>query len=59
MTTKVNCPECGELKEKIKRLRPALRNLYEACMTADAQEELSEHVDGSLLDAARLALKDA
>mgnify|MGYP001271695147 CR=1 FL=1 len=42
---------------EIERLRAALENLLEACYLADAVEELSDYVDGSLLDAASDALK--
>lgn len=37
-------------------LAVAARKLLDACLLADAHEELSEHVDGSLLDALREAL---
>lgn len=37
-------------------LRSALKALTDACLKADAHEELSEWVDGSLLDAANAAL---
>ena len=45
------------LQAEIERLRAALENLLEACYLADAAEELSDYVDGSLLDAASDALK--
>lgn len=35
----------------------ALQDLYDACALADAHEELSGYVDGSLLDAAAAALR--
>jgi hypothetical protein len=38
------------------KLREALSKLLDACLLADAHEELSGYVDGSLLDAARAAL---
>jgi hypothetical protein len=40
-------------------LREAARNLLEACYAADAQGELAGEVDGSLLDAVRIALGGA
>ena len=40
-------------------LLAALRNLREACLAADANEELSSMVDGSLLDAAGAAIDRA
>ncbi len=40
----------------IQKLADALKTLMTACYKADAHEELSEFVDGSLLDAAGQAL---
>ena len=39
-----------------KALCEALENLFHACVIADSVEELSDQVDGGLLDAARKAL---
>jgi hypothetical protein len=44
-------------KQKYLKAFDALFNLHSACMKADAEEELSEYVDGSLLDAALKVLK--
>jgi hypothetical protein len=38
-------------------LREALEKLVEACLLAEEHEELSDYIDGSLIDAARAALK--
>jgi hypothetical protein len=38
-------------------LREALRKLVEACLLAEENEELSDYIDGSLIDEARAALK--
>jgi len=35
----------------------ALQDLFDGCVKADSREELSEYVDGSLLDAANAALR--
>src|SRR5690606_5846190 len=43
--------------EETAALRKALRELADACRKADAMEDLSECVDGSLLDAADAALE--
>lgn len=43
---------------KVERLVEALENLMNACYEADLHEELSEFVDGSLLDAAEIALAE-
>lgn len=42
---------------EVSALRNALADLTRACEFADAHEELSDHVDGSLLDAANAALE--
>lgn len=44
------------LMDEVERLRRAGQQLLEACYRADALEELPEHIDGSLLDAMRLAI---
>lgn len=41
----------------VERVAKALKNITKACQTAAAHEELSEFIDGSLLDEARLAIK--
>ena len=46
----------AELVERVKVLEEAGRALLEACYLADANEDLPEQVDGSLLDAMRDAL---
>lgn len=45
------------LRVDIIEVREALRALLEACYQADEMEELSEMVDGSLLDKAKEALE--
>lgn len=40
-------------------LQGALERLTRACEAADAREELAEEIDGSLLDAANKALREA
>jgi len=67
-TNKKICPCCGNLSgcdcyskqspqyRRVKVLEAALKPLYEACLYADANEDLPEAIDGSLLDAARSAL---
>lgn len=44
------------LVDDLNRKTEALRNLYEACMKAEAEEALPTEIHGSLLDAARVAL---
>lgn len=44
------------VEDEVAALRKALSNLTRACELADANEDLSELVDGSLLDAANAAL---
>ena len=39
------------------KLRAALERLVEACLLAEEHEELSDYIDGSLIDEARAALK--
>jgi hypothetical protein len=39
------------------KLLAALEKLVEACLLADQHEELSDYIDGSLIDEARAALK--
>jgi hypothetical protein len=51
--------ERNEAREKALRLIEASKNLLEACHQADAKEELPPEIDGSLIDAVRLALLDA
>jgi hypothetical protein len=46
----------AEQRPSIQPLIDASKNLLEACYQADAVEELSEKIDGSLLDAMRDAL---
>ena len=46
------------LRAKNEKLKEALSSMYEACMKADEQGELSEYVDGSILDRASEALKE-
>lgn len=50
--------ENGKLRAENERLREALSSLYEACMKADELGDLSECIDGSLLDAAQQALNE-
>ena len=50
--------ERDALRTENERLREALSSLYEACMKADEQGELSEYVDGSILDRASEALNE-
>ncbi len=45
-----------QIEEHDQKVREALRNLMDACIEADQREELSEFIDGSLIDAARAAL---
>jgi hypothetical protein len=45
-----------EREAKWRELLEAAKDLCEACLTADAAEELSEIVDGSFLDAIRDAI---
>lgn len=47
-----------EKDAEIERLRGALKEIYEACVKADVEGELSEYVSGAILDAAAKALKD-
>ena len=47
----------GKLYEDKVYMRAALRDIYEACMAADADGELDSRIDGDLLDAARQAIK--
>ena len=57
--TKIHCINCyNALRAENERLREALSSLYEACMKADEQGDLSEYVDGSILDRASDALKE-
>ena len=50
--------ERDALRAENERLREALSSLYEACMKADEQGELSEYVDGSILDRVGEALSE-
>ena len=45
------------MSEELLGLRAALKNLLDACYQADGAENLSEEIDGSLLDAAAEALE--
>lgn len=47
----------GKLYEDKVYMRAALRDIYEACMAADADGELDSRIDGGILDAARVALE--
>lgn len=54
------CCDCGAImpdREELPALRNALRQLLEACQLADAKEDLSLDIDGTLLDAASEALE--
>ena len=65
------CPRCvGVMRKEENGTNPeepdvtdalviALTQLRDACMRADAAEELSEHVDGSYLDRATAAIRKA
>ena len=46
-----------EMREELHALRKALFDLHAACVLADNRENLSEEIDGSLLDAAANALE--
>lgn len=50
--------DIDKLQAENERLKEALSSLYEACMKADEQGELSEYVDGSILDRVGEALKE-
>ena len=50
-------PTILEKDWQIERMRRALSDLYKACMNADIQGDLSEYIDGSLLDEANEALE--
>ena len=50
--------EYDALRAENERLKEALSSLYEACMKADEQGELSEYVDGSILDRVGEALNE-
>ena len=50
------CDELAAMKARGHRLAEAGQKLLEACYQADVDEELPEHIDGSLLDAMRLAI---
>ena len=52
MSHALSC-ETHPLVQRVKELEDALNNLYEACLSADIEGELSERVTGVLLDAAR------
>ena len=45
------------LEARVREMEAALSPILEACYLADVEGELSERIDGSLLDAARDALK--
>ena len=47
----------AELEAERMRLIVAFRNLYEACLAADIEGELSDRINGEILDAALQALK--
>jgi len=42
---------------QVAALQTALRDIYEACYAADCDGELDSRIDGTILDAARIALK--
>ena len=46
------------LRARVTELERALDRLYSACMEADYHGELDARVDGSILDAARVALEE-
>lgn len=46
-----------ELLQNYRRVRDALKSLFDACMLADVNGELAENIDGSILDEASEALK--
>jgi hypothetical protein len=48
-----------EAMERAADLQTALQNLFDACIVADSHGDLSEAIDGSLLDAARKAIEKA
>lgn len=50
--------EYDQLKAENERLIVALGQLYEACMCADIEGELSELINGEILDAAQQALNE-
>ena len=47
-----------DLHAENERLKEALSNLFEACLAADVEGELSERINGEILDAAREALNE-
>lgn len=55
LATPPSVPAQGE--GELIAIRSALRNLLDACYQADGAENLSEEIDGSLLDAASEALE--
>lgn len=57
IATAMLAPVVGEWRKKVAGLESALRNIYEACMAADAAGELDSRIDGEILDAAGDALK--
>lgn len=54
--TRASDAEIERNRAEIERLREAGKALLDACYKADACEELSFHIDGSLLDAMSLAI---
>jgi hypothetical protein len=50
--------ERDKLRAENERLRNALKDLYEACLRANAEYELSGHINGDILDAAQQVLKE-
>jgi len=48
--------EINKLRAENAKLREALEEIYEACMAADEDENLSDRIDGDMLDRARAAL---
>ena len=56
LQSKINyCPKHAAADDMLE----ALTDLYEACVLADNHEELSEYVDGFLLDKARTVIARA
>lgn len=50
--------QIAKLKEENVKLRVILNHLYEACMRADIEGDLSELISGEILDAAQQALNE-
>ena len=50
--------EYDKLRAENEKLKALLYNLYEACMRADFEGDLSEYIDGDILDAVKQALNE-